>query len=695
MLPPFFHQTPFFRLLLPFIAGIMFGFRFAVPAGYCILFCGLCITTLGAILWKKLRKPEWMHGVVLNLFLFSVGVASISLRAYTSILEQEHGIWLIVVEEPPIERTNSIRAIVNVRIDENEKARNERIMTYFRKDSLSSSIKQGDMLLINANISPVTNAGNPHEFDYKKYLARRNVGRSAFVESEQWKHIDSYAQSPLFNFSNRIRNNLLEILRRSGLSGNELAVVSALTLGYRADIDDELRRAYSASGAMHVLAVSGLHVGIVYMALNTVLLLFPFLNRAKWLRAIIQLTALWMFALITGLSPSVMRAATMFSFIAVGDALRRRAYIYNSIAASAFILLLVNPYNLLEVGFQFSYMAVIAIVYLHPMIYKLLNFRNIVLDKTWNLACVSIAAQAGVSPLAIYYFHQFPTYFVFTNFIVIPAATIIIYGAIFMFIISPFTVLFEVFGWLFDKFMYIINFMIFFIEKLPGSVILNIRFAQWEIILAYILIAAVGAWMLVKHKFYLFVVLVAIVFWTAGATVRTSHELRRQKLIIYNCHGNSLIQFISGHENTVVYSSRNPTFNAGSFLKNQRTAMQLANCTYFSMDSAFRIENRTFVPPIIFSDGNFIKFGNKRIAVFTRNEPPQYADSLRINIDLAILTQNVNANIIQIIESYNPEIIIIDASNSTTRANNWENECIAADVKFHRVDKSGAFVLNL
>ena len=387
MLPPFFHQTPFFRLLLPFIAGIILGFgiiEYSINSLTIIIICVVCLLMMCVFLWKWKRRLGWLHGVILNVFLVAAGISAVSLRMFEAVEEAEQGVWLVVVEEPPVERTNSMRAIVRIKADEHENARNECIMTYFRKDSLSKLIKQGDLLVINATLNPITNAGNPHEFDYKAYLARRQVGRSAFVESERWQHIDSYAQGPLFNFSNRIRNNLLDILRRSSLSGNELAVVSALTLGYRADLDDELRRAYSVSGAMHVLAVSGLHVGIVYMVLNTILLLFPFLKRAKWLKAIIQLSALWLFALITGLSPSVMRAATMFSFIAAGNALNRRAYIYNSIAASAFILLLANPYNLLEVGFQFSYLAVIAIVFLHPLIYGLVTFKNIVLDKAWN-----------------------------------------------------------------------------------------------------------------------------------------------------------------------------------------------------------------------------------------------------------------------------------------------------------------------
>ena len=511
MLPPFFYQTPFFRLLLPFIAGIVVAFCFVIPAGYSILVCVLCMTTTVGMIWKWKwlfqHRLAWVYGIVLNLFFFSVGVSAVSLCSFVPLDYSEQGTWLGVVIDPPLERANSMKTTVQIRAKlsgDSTIVNNERVITYFRKDSLSRLIRQGDLLVMNATLNVVNNAGNPYEFDYQGYLARKQIGRSAFVESDAWQQIDSYAQNPLFNLSNRIRYSLLDVLKRSNLSGNELAVASALVLGYKADLDNELLKAYSSSGAIHVLAVSGLHVGIIFMVLKMLLLPFSFIQRTKWLRALILLSVLWLYALITGMSPSVMRAATMFSFIAVGEALSRKAYIYNSIAASAFILLLANPANLLELGFQFSYMAVIAIVFLHPFLKDLYTFKNWFLDKAWDLACVSIAAQLGTAPLMLYYFHQFPSYFLLSNYVVIPAASVIIYGAMLLFFISPVSVLFETVGWLLDKFLYAVNYMVFFIEKLPGSITTGIRFAGWEVLFAYILVATMTVWMTKKYKVALF-----------------------------------------------------------------------------------------------------------------------------------------------------------------------------------------------
>jgi competence protein ComEC len=698
MLPAFFHQTPFFRLLLPFVTGIAVGFCFTIPAGYCILVCVLSMMISGIFLWKwnRLvpRRRGWLYGIFLNVFLLAAGVGTVSLQSFTPIEQAGQGAWLAVVTEPPTEKENSMKATVHIRAnltDEPASVCDEHVMTYFRKDSLSRRIRQGDLLVIVAALNPVTNAGNPYEFDYRGYLARKHIGRSAFVESGNWQQLDSYAQGPLFNFSNRIRNSLLDVFKRGGLSGNELSVASALVLGYKADLDDALRKAYSASGAMHVLAVSGLHVGIIYVVLTVILKLAPFLHRIKWLRALILLAALWLFALITGLSPSVMRATTMFSFIAAGDALRRRAYIYNSIAASAFILLLVNPDNLFDVGFQLSYLAVIAIVFLHPFLYGLLSFNHRLLNDVWNLTCVSIAAQIGTAPLALFYFHQFPMYFIFSNFVVIPAATVIIYGALLLFLVSPVPALLEAAGWLLDRFLYLINFCIFFIEKLPGSVISGIRFAGWEILFAYALVATISTWILTKHKTALLATLTVIAFWITGAAIRTGHDLRRQQLIVYHTQGNSLLQFVDGRESAVWYAGRYPSFNASGFTESQRIAMHLKDSQFYLLDSALCAE-KEFCLPDLYSNGNFMQFAGKRLVIFTRDMLPQNAGQSSIRTDAAILTQNVNARIPQIIESYHPGMIVIDASSSQARIDRWEKECAEAGVVCHRVDRDGAFI---
>jgi competence protein ComEC len=354
--------------------------------------------------------------------------------------------------------------------------------------------------------------------------------------------------------------------------------------------------------------------------------------------------------------------------------------------------LLVNPGNLLELGFQFSYFAVIAIVYLCPYLKGMYTFKNWFFDKVWDLACVSIAAQAGTAPLVLFYFHQFPTYFLLSNYVVIPAASVIIYGAVFLFFISPVPVVFETFGWLLDKFLYVVNSLIFFIEKIPGSVTLGIRFAGWEIFFAYVSIATITIWLTKKNKIALFAILVSIASWITCANIRTAQDQRRKQLIVYQTQGNSLLHFMEGRDNTIWCANRNPAFNAAGFTESQRTALHLKPVQSYQMDSVFRTYEKSYLPGL-YADGNHILFAGKRLVVFTRNTPPQNAGTQTINTDVAILTQNVNVRIPQIMEWYRPEMIVMDASNTQARMDRWEEECTEAGVKYHRVDRDGAFVM--
>ncbi|MDR2037868.1 MAG: ComEC family competence protein [Bacteroidales bacterium] len=697
----FFHQTPFFRFLLPFIAGIVTGFYISIISGIWIITCIFIFIILCFLqrIWKKLVhfRTEWIFGILVYIFLFLTGISIASTPSSVHSDQTEQGVYMVVIEEAPVERERSIRTTALIKSGMSDtlwENRNEKIMMYLRKDSLSKKIKQGDLLIIETTLTPISNAGNPHEFDYRSYLKRKQIGRSTFIENGKWKLLEQYAQGPLINFSNRIRYHLLGIYERADISGNELAVASALTLGYKAYLEDELRMAYSASGAMHVLAVSGLHVGIIYLILSLILDHIAVLQRNKWLWTIIMLSALWLYALITGLSPSVLRATTMFSIIVIGKSFQRRSYIYNSIAASAFLLLFINPYNLLDVGFQLSYVAVIAIVFLQPRFYHLLHFKNSLADKAWSLACVSIAAQIGTAPLSLYYFHQFPSYFLLTNFIVIPAASVVIYGALILFILSPFQIVLEWVGRLFDQFLYFLNSCIFFIEKLPGSILSNIRFQGWEILLVYSLIASISIWLFSSRKSYLFLTLFLCLFWIAGSNIRDYRDFSRKQMIVYHTQGNSLIKFINGRNDIMWYQSRNESFNPLRLSTNQRIAMQTRNILCESFDSIFsQTKNKSF--PNLLVSGNFIQFGDKRMAFFNQKYHPDKSAVFATKIDIAILTRDVPVSIQKVVECYMPETIIMDASNSQKKVEQWEQECIRQGVKYHITGRNGAFIYKI
>ncbi|MDR1672455.1 MAG: ComEC family competence protein [Bacteroidales bacterium] len=689
-------QIPFARFLPPFIAGIIVAGYVSVPAETllfaCVpLFFALCGLHLK---WGKIAGwAEWAFRWILRLFLFAAGVAVMSAQPFVPEKNEEQGLYMVVVEEAPVERAASVRIEAGTRAYGNAaswESRNERVMLYIGKDSASLTLRQGDLLAVSATLQPVENMGNLHEFDYQTYLKWKRIGRNAYVETGKWRLLQHDAQSLPVNVINRIRHYLLEVFRKTALSGNELAVASALTIGYKAYLDNELKTAYAASGAMHVLAVSGLHVGILYCMLLLLLEHIPFLRHRKMWTLVIILSVIWLYVLVTGMSPSVVRSALMFSLIATGKTFLRKPFIYNNITASAFIILLLRPTDLFNIGFQLSYTAVIAIVFFFSRFHALLHFKNHFVNNVWELSCVSIAAQIGTAPLSLYYFHQFPNYFLLTNFVVIPAASIIIYAAVSMFVLSP-TILTEYIGWLLDKFLYALNSVIFFIEKLPGSLLENIRIHAWDVALFYAVIAAVSAWIVTTRKYCLALTLFLCWIWAMLSAVYGYRDADRRQLIVYHVQGNSLLQLVHSGQDIIWYGG-NPSFQPVSFTARHRIAVQSENILSEPMDSAFAYTGKPPLPDLYMSE-NFFGFAGKRIAVFTPNHPPERNDLRKADVDIAILTRNVRTEIDDVIRFCSPEIIVVDASNSSARSAKWEQDCIRTNVSYHNVASSGAFVV--
>ncbi len=340
------------------------------------------------------------------------------------------GIHCATLLEKPVLKSKSYRAegiVTGVFYADSLTWASEKIVIYFAGNEKVEALRPGTMILFDRVPEVIENRGNPYEFDYKGYIARRGIRRQVYLNGDSWR---PGGNDPVFRitvYAERTRDYLLGIYSQNGLAGPEYEILSALTLGYKKSMDAEIKQVFSATGAAHVLAVSGLHVGIVYMVFN---LFFGFLRRQKATRypfLFLAVLFLWGFAFITGLSPSVQRSALMFTVVLIGENLHRPANIYNTLASSASLLLVVNPNLVLDVGFQLSYAAVLGIVYFQPIVAGIFRFTSKAGSYLWGLFAVSVAAQMTTFPLSCFYFHQFPVYFWMSNFIVIPAAFLFIF----------------------------------------------------------------------------------------------------------------------------------------------------------------------------------------------------------------------------------------------------------------------------
>lgn len=548
----FIRQHPFLRFLLPLIVGIILSNSISIPiyvwqsisvvAFFVLLFFGLV---------PKYRKSYSLRSVF-GFFVFFLCVGSGGFR-FKSVNESMKltGTDSIVnfigeLKNDPIEKRNSIACVFEVqKLKNSDKWSKESalLMLYFQKSNKVMELKAGDLLLLKSRLSEVKNNGNPNEFDYAGYLRTQHIKYSSYVDSLSFLHIGQNQELSSKQIGSRWRNNLLSIYRQNGISGDSFDILAALTLGYKSSIDPEVKRAWADAGAMHVLAVSGLHVGIIYMVMNFVLKFLIRFKRGALLRGLLLLMVLWLYACLTGMSPSVMRSASMFSFIVIGEMIKRKGSVYNSLAISAFFLLLIDPFLLFTVGFQFSYLAVISIVYFQPRFDKIFYIKIPVLKQIWQLTTVSLAAQIGTFPLAVYYFHQFPSYFLLSGYVVISMAAILIYLSALLLVFSPIEFISNSLGWVLQNLVDFMNVLIIKIQNLPGAVLRDLNFTPSQLVLLYGAILSLILLMIYRRKNMMFSMLVILITFQFPSISNLIDQNKRE-ILVFNSRKHSIVGFV-------------------------------------------------------------------------------------------------------------------------------------------------------
>lgn len=427
MLKKIIHNIPLIRPATALISGIMAGSLFNFNLNFLILVLLVAVVLLLiASLFYSFRITLFFGAGIYILF----AVAGIwRFQAYNRRPELfTEGKYSATVLEILQEKPKSYQSVLKIsaffRNDSVFKT-NEKVMVYFAKSEKASRLKPGEQIVFDKTPQPVENSIDLNGFDYAGYLERKRIYRQVYLPDSRWIESGMFTHNFLI-LAERTRLQMLEIFRNQDLGEKELNVLSALTLGYKRGLDPETKRVFSAAGAMHVLAVSGLHVGIVFMILSFFLSFLKKRKRGEIAYLLVMITSLWCFAFLTGLSPSVSRAAAMFTIVVIASVFKKSSNIYQSLVASAFVLLLLNPNNLFEVGFQLSYAAVFGIVFLQPRLNKIFTFRFRVSRYFWALLTTSVAAQIATFPLSAFYFNQFPTFFWVSNLVVIPAAGILI-----------------------------------------------------------------------------------------------------------------------------------------------------------------------------------------------------------------------------------------------------------------------------
>lgn len=418
-----------------------------------------------------------------------------------------------------------------------------KVLLYVARTTPDLDWQYGDEIVVSGSPSELKPPANPGEFDFKRFLRFKNIFHQQFVRSNEVKRIGRGEAKGFIYYSQRARAWSMERINQFVRGEQERAIASALVLGVTDGIDNDLQNAYAASGAMHVLAVSGLHVGIIYAIL--LFLLQPLQKHpgSRWFIAGLSLLLLWSFAFVTGLSPSVLRAVTMFSFMAVARPLGWRTNIYNTLAGSAWVLLLYNPYLVMSVGFQLSYLAVLGIVYLQRPLYRLWEIDHRVGDWIWQITCVSITAQVATFSLGLLYFHQFPVYFLISNLFVIPLSTLVLVIGIVLLAVSFLSPLAQVIGVMLEWLIKILNWIVFQTEDLPFSLINHIYLDTFPCWLLMILLLSFILLFETRRIHWLYAAFLLSILFAVTQWIHFSEDVRQARWVIYCIRQHHALEF--------------------------------------------------------------------------------------------------------------------------------------------------------
>jgi len=466
------------------------------------------------------------------------------------------------------------------------------------------------------------------DFNYKKYLADKNIFHQTYIRDDHYTLLEKKQGNAVMTFALSVRDKMVGILQDQLGDNDESGVVAAMLTGYRADISADMMNAYSKAGVIHIMSVSGLHVGVIYIMITAFVGLFGWFKKRKWLNVLLVLSLIWFYAFLTGLSASVLRSAVMISFVVAGTAMQRNISPYNSLAAAAFLLLVFNPGSLGEIGFQLSFVAVLGILLFQRPLYNLWHIRNKWLDKIWQLACVSMAAQLITLPFILYYFGQFPVYFLISNMIVVPLSSLVLYAGMAAVLLSwiPFVNVAVSFGtiWL-TKAM---NFIVITIESLPGSVISNIYISAWPAVILVIIIA-LGYAMFYRKKIRLIypMLLLAIAATLFEWNFKRGIEKNQEAFFIKD--GSEYIVGIK-QDNSVYIMLPSDTFAMSDYLKTRLTRFADRNSLH-TINAG-----EMFNDKMVFRHEKFIGWNQFRMLAWNeRKMPPATADLPPVDLMLA------------------------------------------------------------
>lgn len=688
---------PALRLTVPFALGIFFGdYLFFenvhLSPVVMIVFSALFLLAL-ALIYRLVQRYalRTLFGFVAFLGLLTFGTFWSNIKVGESIVDfpSSETVYRAVITDLPKVKERSVHCraqLLDVPGLPEADALNDRvILLYVAPDSAGQTIRRGDEILFSARLSLPPPGGNPEEFDYGRYLIRKGVSGTAYLASGRWQLVAHHPPNSIMAYASDGMDRLLRYYRVMGFEGDAYAILSALTVGYTADLSESVTEAFAATGVSHVLALSGMHIGFLYL-----FLLF-FLNRLprssmlmQIVRLVVVLVVLWAFAILTGLSPSVVRSVVMFSLLALSMFFAGHSISMNTLAVAAFGMLLYDPGWLFDVGFQLSFAAVIAILVLYPWLSERVRITNPILKSIWAVMAVSVVAQIGTMPLTLLYFSRYSVHFLLANIIVVPFTTGLIYLSIVMLLLSLFfagnALMTSAMTFLIDLLVVIVK----EIQGLPFATVDGIWLYRVESLLIYLIIAFIFVFLVRRKPRPLLWGLALILAFTAYRTAMIARDRPDQSIVFYNVRNCPAVHCISPNgDSWLAYADSLPdhrrlTRVASNYWNRLRLRTPAINTGNFACADFVR------------QDG-LLAFGGQRIYIVNDNRWRDKSADAPLRVDFLYLCRGFNGRLDELTATFDIGHLVLDASLSEYRRKALQAECERLGIAFTAVSAEASF----
>lgn len=634
--------------------------------------------------------PKWLFGLGASLLMLSAGLFVDEARERDMALQwndEKHEYRAVLCEEPVV-KGSTVKVLADLflcdSLSSSSLRSNGRVYLYFPRCVEAEELGIGSDVRLTAAVLPFANAGNPAEFDVEKFYYIKGVTGYVYVGRDEWS-IEGETELDLPMQALKCRTAIAGMYKEQAFEDDELALLSALTLGERSDFPKELRESYSAAGASHVLALSGMHLGVFYMLLLT---LFPLRGRGRLvtiLRETLVISLLWAFVFVTGLSPSVVRAAILFTLISLGRCLQQDASGLSSLSFAAIAMLVVSPHLLFDVSFQLSFAAVLSILFLVPPLQRLLNVdvHGCLYRYFMNLIIVSLAAQTGTLPLVWCHFGVFPLYFLLTNIIVVPLAFVLMSLAVPVWALSWLPLLQQPLVVLLKLVVALMNGTVGVIASLPGASLslpaVDVVGACFVAVLLFVFASGLVA----RKKWLLLLSSCCTVCMVLFLLLQPHESIKGDGLIIYNNNKNPLLHAITdGGINylvsTVPQLDAEYEYSSSPFVKREKLALpQWVNGCYCD-------------PQLTFNDG-LLQFGGLKVRLVDNEH---WRDNMYVMpADVVLLCRGFLGPMEELVEAYPSGCVVLDASLYKRSRERILRECSALGIEPVDISEIGAVML--